>query len=75
MGYRLKKGVVLFEMFGEHYLFPSRSSGASLGFLVTASPGLAVYLQSGRGPDMRDLREEDREKLQRLAKLGFVEEC
>ena len=75
MAYRLKTGIVLFELCGESYLFPSRRSGVHLGFLITVPPALAALLRQEPGAAAQTLHEEERKKLQRLLKMGFVEEC
>lgn len=72
MAYRLKKGVVLFDMCGESFLFPSRSSGVKLGFLLPAPPALAGLLRRENGPE--SLSGEELNKLRRLVKTGLVEE-
>lgn len=72
--YRLKPGVVLFDLCGETFLFPSRSSDAGLRFLITVPQPLAALLrqQRGAGPDL--LPGDAEQKLQRLLKYGLIEE-
>ena len=71
MAYCVKTGVVLFDMCGESYLFPTRSSEVKLGFLITVSPAMAGLLRGKNGPE--HLKAEERKKLDRLVKAGFVE--
>ena len=73
MKYTVKKGVVLFRMLGRDDLFPSRESGIRLAVLLTPSDELVRLLRTDVDP--AEISEETRSKLQRLVKLGFVEEC
>lgn len=72
MKYGLKEGVVLFDLCGESFLFPSRRSGVKLAFLIGAPPALAALLRQETGADEDKLSQEERDKLRRLVKRGFV---
>ena len=75
MSYRLKPGVVLFRMFDQMFLFPSRKADARISVLIILSPELAVYLQrQDETPAEDGLSAESQERLIRLEKLGYVEE-
>ena len=70
----LKEGVVLFQVEDTFFLFPSRKSGVHVPFLITLSPELASALQNHTLAALETLSEKDKEKLQRLIRLGYVEE-
>lgn len=74
MKVRLKDGVVLFQVEDTFFLFPSRRSGVHLSFLITLSPKLASALQSQGQSAPNIFSENEQEKLQRLIRLGYVEE-
>ena len=74
MTYKVRHGVVLFDMAGESFLFPSRSSGIKFNYLVRVSPKLAALLRHAPGVKEADLSKEDKKKLMRFLKNGFVEE-
>ena len=74
--YKLRKGVVLFRMFGEDYIYPSRSANLTFPFLITAPPELAAVLRQEITPaSLQELSAETQNKLQSLIRLGVIEEC
>lgn len=75
MNYRLSNSVVLFRMCGEDFLFPSRKEGNLIPFIISLSSELASALRQEKTVCTENLSAEDCKKLQRLAKLRFVEEC
>ena len=75
MRYRVKKGVVLFSMLGQNYLFPSRKAGIPIAFLVSISDELTSILKEKTDLIvMQDLDMELQKKINRLLKLGYIEE-
>lgn len=75
MAYRLKKGVVLFQMCGEDFLFPSREAGAKAAFLVSSTPEISALLSGHTTSTEDQISPEAAAKLKRFVGLGFVEEC
>ena len=75
MNYRIKPGVVLFNLFDRYFLFPSRKANARISAVITLTPELSTYLQGqGNCPVASSLSSENKEKLNRLVKLGYIEE-
>ena len=74
--FRLKKGVVLFQICGAYFIFPSRSANPRISALITVPKELADFLHMRpEGSVVPELSEEAQKKLQRLIRIGFVEEC
>jgi len=72
MNYKISKGVVLLNICGSYFLFPSRDSGISLPFLVSATEELASVLNNCVSDD--DIQNSTKQKLQRLLRMGYIEE-
>lgn len=72
MKYRVKDGVVLLSICDSYFLFPSRDSGVSVPFLITADEKLVSIL---KGNSAGFIAEETSKKLNRLTKLGYIEEA
>ena len=75
MGYRLKKGVVLFHMCGGDFIFPSREAEHLIPVIITATPELAAFLSKNENNSLEELSPEALKKVRRLIGAGFVEEC
>ena len=75
MSYRLHKNVVLFQMCGEDYLFPSRAEGRFPPILLPVSEQLTSVLQNDGTASFGQLSAKDQKKLLRLVKIGMIEEC
>lgn len=76
MGYVLKKGVVLFQMCGEHFIFPSRGAGKLAPAILSASEEMVSILQAKGEPKgiVNTISPETERKLQLLVRAGFLEE-
>lgn len=72
MTYRLRKGVAVFSMCGEYYIFPSREAHELLPVILAVTPGLAAALRTGEPFDDRGFSAEERKKLERLAAAGYI---
>ena len=73
--YRLKKGVALFRMCGECFIFPSRSANPPLLFITPVSQELADFLNRKKpAAAVSELSEEAQNKLQRLQRMRLVED-
>ena len=72
MHYRLKEGVVLVSMCGGFFIFPSRKSGLP-SLILSVSSGMAELLMKNTIQDIKP-SDEERKKLSRLQKCGFIEE-
>ena len=72
MNYKLAKGVVLLNICDSYFLFPSRNSGISVPFLVTAAEELVSVLNSRISEN--DIQEKTKQKLSRLLRMGYIEE-
>ena len=80
MNYQVRKGVALFQMCGEYFLFPSRESGIRLPFIISVSDRLAVLLLPETGDETKrqvlsSLNEQEKKKLSRLTVLRYIEEA
>lgn len=73
MTYRLRKGVVVFSMCGEDFIFPSREADRLPPAILTLTPDLAEALKKGANTDSYGFSPEEQKKLQRLAAAGYIE--
>ena len=73
MTYRLRKGVAVFAMCGEDFIFPSREAKDLPPAILALTPGLAKVLREERAFDDGEFTPEERQKLQRLAAAGYIE--
>jgi len=71
--YRLKEGVVLLRMCGEHFIFPSRKAKGLVPVILKASPELVSVLRP-EGYTVKEVSMETEKKLKCLVKAGFAEE-
>ena len=74
MNYRVNHDAVLFQMFGDYYMFPVKKPDGPISFLISLSPELAAFLQEPLQMSESALKKSDLVKLKRLIKLGYVEE-
>ena len=74
MRYRLKKGVVLFAVCGEHFLFPSREAGKLPPILLSITKEMACTLGSTEPFSLEDLSSETQDRIRRYAAVGIIEE-
>lgn len=76
MGYRLKKGVVIFEVCGGGFIFPSRAAQTLVQAILPLSEELrAVILREDTSrAEMSSLSPETEQRLKRLAWAGYIEE-
>lgn len=74
--YRIKKGVVLFRICGEYFLFPSQISDVSVPFIITVPSELLLVLNSSvESMNVTDLSDDIKKKISRLIRLGYLEAC
>lgn len=76
MGYRLKKGVVIFEVCGGCFIFPSRAAQTLVQAILPVSEELRAVLlrEDASKEEMLSLSPEMEQRLKRLARAGYVEE-
>ena len=77
MGYRLCKGVVLFQMCGKSFLFPSREADGLVAAIISVPDQLATILRGENDAfevDGTIQSDEIQRKLKRLSAAGFIEE-
>ncbi len=72
MKYRVKEGVALFQMCGSWFLFPSRSSGKQMPFILFIPVEMVPVLTDDKSAEY--LGQEAEEKLLRLVRAGYIEE-
>ncbi len=76
MGYRLKKGVVIFEICGGCFIFPSRAAQTLVQAILPVPEELRAVLLREDTPKkaVSGLSPEMEQRLKRLAKAGYIEE-
>lgn len=76
MGYRLKKGVVIFEVCGGGFIFPSRAAQTLVQAILPVSEELrdVIFKEHTSKEKMPSLSPEMEQRLKRLAKAGYIEE-
>lgn len=76
MGYRLKNGVVIFEVCGGCFIFPSRAAQTLVQAILPVSEELRAVLlrEDASKEEMLSLSPEMEQRLKRLARAGYVEE-
>ena len=74
MRYRLKKGMVLFSVCGEFFLFPSREVGTLPPVILSVSEELAHTLDPTATFSLEGLSRETEARLKRWLSAGIIEE-
>ena len=76
-GYRVRKGVVLFQMCGRNYLFPSKEADGLPAILFPIAPEICAVLSGRKENADSPVEEQDpsiAEKIKRLVRLRLIEE-